>query len=159
MFFGEITVVFWLDIATGVLFDISPVQDPFPSNGRETSSHIAVEFRISPGSRAVIDSHGFIFFNFSIGMLSVRDTNLSHGYFQPFVNLAFDVDAGRIWKECWVFFNGSNFFGIVRLIGKLPRKITALLGVVQICQHWQFWIIHFVPLGFNEENTRRRKNG
>ncbi len=159
MFFGEIAVIFWLDIATRIFFDIGPIQNPFSSYCRESSSHITVEFRVAPGARAVIDSYGFIFFNFSIRMLRIRDTNLSHRYFQSLVNLTLDVDTGRIWKERWVFFNGLDFFGIVCLIGKLPRKVPALLGVVQIRQHGQFWIIHFFPLGFHWGITRRRKNG
>ena len=105
MGFGKVAIVDSLNFAAFVFFDIASFENPVTTESGESPGYVAIERRVSPRSGAIIDSNGWIFLDMPVGMLGVGKANLPHGNFDRWMDLACDIDSGRVGKDGGIFFN------------------------------------------------------
>src|SRR5687768_5940323 len=91
---GEVAVVFGVNFATFVGFDVVAGGDPFFAQGGQALFDGAGVGGVAPGAGGVIDTDGFVDFDFAAVGLGGTEGDLAHGNAEVGMELAFDVDAG-----------------------------------------------------------------
>ena len=76
MFVREVTVVFGCHLSAVIFGNITSGENPFVAQGGQAFFDVALEVRIAPRARAVVDADGCVLFYPSIRMLGLGKRNL-----------------------------------------------------------------------------------
>ena len=125
----EVAIVLGLDVAALVFFYIFAFQDPVATEGRETLGDVSFEARVAPGTRAIIDADGGVFFHHSVGMGGFVLADFAHGDSKLGMNVAFDVDSGGVGKIGGIFLDGFDLGGVIDVLDEVSGVVGTLMGV------------------------------